>query len=62
MSVEKDKACHVNDRLRKFVCVKKQTVIDKLSESHDNVKSRSDVERTMDIFFASMMSMRGGKR
>ena len=61
MSAKKEKACHVNDRLRKFVCVKKQTVVDKLSESRDNVKSRSDVERTMDIFFASMMSIRGGE-
>ena len=59
MSGKKDKACHANDRLKEFVFVKKQTVVDKLIESHDNVKSRSDVERIMDIFFASMLSMRG---
>ena len=61
MTTKKGKACHANDRLRKFVCVKKQTIIDKISNSQDNVKPKNDVERTMDCFFASILSMRGGK-
>ena len=61
MNTKKGKACHTNDRLRKYLCTDKKSVIDKLSKSHDNVKLKSDVEHTMDIIFASMLSMRGGK-